>query len=288
MPVRPQDTPQGRRSLLQRFANPWIGLVGTAITILSLGFAVFVYLTTRRTRELSYSVNPVKTAVVKTGQTSTLRVLFVDQEIKSDVTAAQVAVWNQGTETIRPENVLAPIQIVTSPPVRILEATIRKTARNVTGFSVDNSRLSDGAARLSWRILEHNDGAVVQLIYVGSGQTRISVEGTVEGQPAILNVQFSGEVLSPAEQVAAQTKERRALLLVLLLVTALALGVSLVSWREFRRRLRDNLDTSDKARLDKAMKRTLAFMLIMWSLLAIATLDMVWSYTKPVGPPFGF
>jgi hypothetical protein len=134
-------------------------------------------------------VNPVKTIVVKAGEASSLRVLHGELEIRGDVTAAQVAIWNDGTESIRPENVLSPVVILPRPPVPILEAKIRKVSRAIIGAALDNSRIADGVVPVSWRILEHSDGAVIQLIFAGSTATDIAVEGTVEGQPTVLHVE---------------------------------------------------------------------------------------------------
>jgi hypothetical protein len=181
----PADKPGQRHDLLRRFSNPWVGVLGTVFTIVGVGLAIYFYFGGARTRRLTYSVNPVKTIVVKAGEASTLRVLHGDQEIKGDITAAQVAIWNDGTESIRPENVLSPVRILLHPPVPILEAKIRKVSREVIGAALDTSRLSDGVVPVTWKILEHNDGAVIPLIFAGPTETDIAVEGTVEGQPTV-------------------------------------------------------------------------------------------------------
>jgi hypothetical protein len=198
----PADKPGQRHDLLSRFSNPWIGLLGTVFTVLGVGLAIYFYFAGARTRKLTYFVSPVKTIVVKGGEASTLRVLHGDQDIKGDVTAAQVAIWNDGTESIRSENVLSSVCIVLHPSVPVLEAKIRKVSRGVIGAAVDASRLPDGVIPVTWKILEHNDGAVIQLIFAGPTETEIAVEGTVEGQPTVFHAKPPNKILSPTEQVA--------------------------------------------------------------------------------------
>jgi len=65
--------------------------------------------------KLSYAVNPTKTSIVKSGQSSDLHVLYKGQEVSADVTELQIAVWNKGRESIRAENFLTPITLTTSP-----------------------------------------------------------------------------------------------------------------------------------------------------------------------------
>jgi hypothetical protein len=183
------NEPGRRHDLLGRFSNPWIGVLGSIFSVVGVGLATYFYFGGARTRKLTYSVNPVKTIVVKGGEASTLRVLHGDQDIKGDVTAAQVAIWNDGTESIRPENVLSPISVVLRPSAPIIEARIRKVSRGVIGAALDASRLADGGVPVTWKILERNDGAVIQLIFAGSSQTGIEVQGIVEGQPTVFRVE---------------------------------------------------------------------------------------------------
>ena len=140
-----------------------------------------------------------------------MRVLHGDQDIKGDVTAAQVAIWNDGTESIRPENVLSPVCILLHPSVTILEAKIRKVSRGVIGAAVNVSRLTDGVVPVTWKILEHNDGAVIQLIFAGSTETDIAVDGIVEGQPTVLHVKPSHKIHSPTEQLALERRKALAM-----------------------------------------------------------------------------
>jgi len=205
-----------------------------------------------------------------------LRVLHGDQDIKGDVTAAQVAIWNDGTESIRPENVLSPVCILLHPSVTILEAKVRKVSRGVIGAAVDASRLADGVVPVTWKILEHNDGAIIQLIFAGSTETDVTVDGTVEGQPTVLHVKPSHKILSPAEQLALDRGQA------LVLAGPAAFGVLLVLvWLLVRRTYTGSLTGNGPDRLVK---------IPMWVSLVMLCISLLlaWRELRQPGPPFGF
>jgi hypothetical protein len=90
--------------------------------IIGVLLAVYFYRQARQYRELTYIVNPAKAVVVKAGQSSKLSVTYKEQQIKTDVTAVQVAFWNVGNQSIRGGelreggNVLKPLVIKTGLP----------------------------------------------------------------------------------------------------------------------------------------------------------------------------
>src|SRR5205823_1030419 len=126
--------------------------------------AIYFFIEGQRHRELLYLVHPAKAVIVKAGQLSRLSVNLDGKPLDTDVTAAQIAFWNQGSESIRREHVLLPFTLRTQPPVPIIDATIRKTSRDIVQIQLDKSGLQRGELGLSWNILERNDGAIVQLI----------------------------------------------------------------------------------------------------------------------------
>jgi hypothetical protein len=176
---------------------PWLGLVATICSIISVPLGVYFYLSSQRTRQLAFAVNPVQTIVVSAGRTSAIRVLSEDKEIGSDVIAEQLVIWNSGTESIRPEHVLEPITISTRPRAPILEVTIPRRTRDLIGLTVDDSERSSGRVGLKWKILEKNDGAMVQVIHTGPPSTELVVGGAVEGQRAIDHVVLTRSQQTP-------------------------------------------------------------------------------------------
>jgi hypothetical protein len=121
-----------------------------------------------------------------------LHVLYKGQSVSTDVTALQVEIWNAGKESVRSEHILSPIALQTSPKVPILEVRLRHTSRPVCGISLDESQLASGKVGVAWKILEHNDGAVVQLIVAGPSNVTVVGQGSAEGDPAVRLVTARG------------------------------------------------------------------------------------------------
>jgi hypothetical protein len=108
------------------------------------------------------------------------------------VTALQVVIWNAGKEAIRSENLLTPITLTTSPTVPILEARIKQVGRTVSQIGLDTSQIGKGSVGVTWKILEHYDGAVLQLIAAGPTTVTVKAEGVVEGQQNGIKVYDTG------------------------------------------------------------------------------------------------
>jgi hypothetical protein len=178
-----------QKSVVAFFAShPLLGLAASLASIISIPLGIYLYFAGSRSRNLDFYVSPTTTTIVKSGETSNLRVLYGDKPVTTDVTGLQVVVWNDGQEAIHSQDVLDPIVIKTSAP--ILEARIRQVSRETTRFAVDPSRATEGRLGVSWKILEHNDGAVIQLIVAGNSPS-IRYEGTVEGQRELSVVRAS-------------------------------------------------------------------------------------------------
>jgi hypothetical protein len=177
--------------------HPLISLTSFVIGVVSLVLGIYFGVISLRSRELSYQVNRTKTAIVKSGQSSDLHILYKGQNIASDVTGLQVVVWNHGKESIRSENILTPLTLTTSPKVPILEARIKQVNRSVTQVALDTSQSANGSLGMSWKILEHNDGAVLQLIVAGPTSVTVKAEGVVEGQGQIKELETTiGKLLA--------------------------------------------------------------------------------------------
>jgi hypothetical protein len=153
--------------LVSLFKHPAVGIIGSLSGIIAIPLAIYFYSQTVSHPELVYYVNPAKAVVVKQGATTRLAVTLDSRAVTTDITAAQVAIWNRGKQSVRRESVLEPVVIRTDPSVPILEATIRKQSREVTRLNVSQDELSKGELSISWAILEQGDGGVIQLVYAG-------------------------------------------------------------------------------------------------------------------------
>lgn len=170
------------------FSNP---IVGSLAGIVGVSLGIYFYVQSSRHRDLTYLVHPAKAVVVKTGQASKLTVLVEGKEVLSDITVAQIAFWNAGNEPIRREHMLRPFVIRTETGVPIIEATIRKTSREVVSLELDRSRAPEGRIAASWNILERDDGGIIQVVFAGGPDTAISATAVIEGQPQIRQIRAS-------------------------------------------------------------------------------------------------
>jgi hypothetical protein len=177
--------------VLRWFANPWVGIGGSIASVLGVLLAIYFYYAGARERRLTFYVVPSKTIIVKSGMSSAITVSHEGQAISTDVTAAQVVVWNRGNESIRPDNILSPVYLQVLPPAPIPEIIIRKQRRPVSDITLGAMELSNGKVPVLWKILEHNDGAVIQVIYAGPPTSRLAVTGVVEGQEQVNETSFT-------------------------------------------------------------------------------------------------
>lgn len=271
------------QSFMRRvIASPWIGLAGLIIAILSIAIAVGVslalYNAAQTERELVYAVNPILTRVVTAGQSSALEIYHNEQPIgDGNITAIQIAIWNNGKESIRQQNILEAVVIISDPSVPILEVTITKQSRDVIGFTVDNSPqcLANGTVPISWQILEHNDGASVQLIYVGADDINFHLEGIIEGIQEVRLIEPDVRVKTPQEQIESQPTERMfwiAFSSMMLLMFAIFTAVNLVFMR--------------RKPYWGFGKMELFFAVFTITIICVS----IWRYiaSAPTGPPFGF
>jgi hypothetical protein len=178
--------PSAAMSRLGRFLQHPVAVgVAWVTAIVSIPLSFYFYYSPSQKRDLRYLVHPQRTAIVREGKLSRLSVTLDGKPFTQDVTAAVVAVWNEGNESIRPEQMLEPLVIRTIPPAPIIEATIAKTSRDVVRPTIDKSKFAQGEIGLGWSILEEGDGVDLQLTYAGGLDTKIKASATIEEQREI-------------------------------------------------------------------------------------------------------
>ena len=223
-----RDTNAEKASAVYRFfSKPIVGIVGSIASIVGLALAIYFYLDSNYYREVVYLVNPAKAVVVKAGQLSRLSVILDGKILSTDVTAAQVAFWNEGKASIRSEHILQPFKLVTSHQVRIIEASVRKKSREPVLINLDTNRIDQGELGISWNILEKGDGAILQIIFAGPPTTPISIKGVVEGQSHPKNLGSS--FLRSSDEKPVDRKQFGTIMLFAMLSMPITLFV-LVTW----------------------------------------------------------
>jgi hypothetical protein len=173
-------TPAPRPPSHQR---PWFAYSGWLLSALQIPLTIYFYRLSVITPEFTSHVHPTRTPIVKALKESRLQVSYDGQPITNDVTAVQIAIWNAGRQSIRPQHLLKPVELLLTNSTRILEAKVLKSSRDVTRLAAMVPITDPGHVQLSWDILEHNDGGILQIIYSGPPDASVTFTGAVEGQP---------------------------------------------------------------------------------------------------------
>ncbi len=273
--------------------------VRTIMTIITIILAIYFYSETKTKRELKYYCHPLKATVVKAGQTSALEIICNNEKIESDVTAVQVAIWNNGKESIKRDDILETITLYTEPKTPIIDAVVRKRTRDVIDLSIDRSSFKEGFIPINWRILEHNDGGIIQVIFAGNPDVEVLAKGTIEEQGSIKRIRYSGKVRSPKETMQYEIQSQRLLAFAYLFIGIFMIG-SLIFFSKkktskfenlSKEELREKLKESDERRkrrniIEKIMVSTWFSAIFISFCFAISIYYFLKS--KAGGPPFSF
>lgn len=180
------DTTASVHSQLRRIlANPILNGWGFIVGVISLVFAGFVWWDSNSVPLLSAKIHAIRTILVSPEGVQSLKIFADDKPIKGPVTAVQVALWNAGKAPIKGEDILTPIRIEAIPKTTILSARVIRQTRDLVGLTIDQSTSSEGTLTAHFRILESNDGAVVQITYMGDETVAFNTTGALIGQQKI-------------------------------------------------------------------------------------------------------
>jgi hypothetical protein len=161
----------------------WDMIVSSVISIvITIVFGYYFIYVGEKQREPTFYIDPVKTMIIdrENAGDAPLQLLKTNQDtIKSDVISAYVYFFNQGMETIKRENVYAPLKIKVDSG-EVLYFKIMKVARPVSGIKIARDTV-DGSLNIDFVALEKDDGFVAQIIYEGKMDSRIYLEGGIDG-----------------------------------------------------------------------------------------------------------
>ena len=84
----------------------------------------------------------------------------------------------------------------------ILDAVVMKQSRDVVGLAIlpDQHAQEHGTLRLTWKILEHLDGGIIQIVYSGQKDAHVQLVGTIEDQRALWEHSSNVEIESAEDQ----------------------------------------------------------------------------------------
>jgi len=178
-----EPAPQSQPSWVQRaFRNPYVGMTGWLATVVSVPLAISLFIAGQEAPDLTYFVQPDRASLVAAGDTSDLRITYKGRDLAKNVSAAQIVIWNAGKRPIRHEDILTPYLISLTESHPVVTAKIVKVTNPVTEFRIDDANILKGQVGIEWRVLEKNDGAIIQIIYEGDTDVPIQVAGIAIGQ----------------------------------------------------------------------------------------------------------
>jgi hypothetical protein len=171
----------------------WDMIISSVISIvITIVFGYYFIYVGEKQREPTFYLDPVKTMIIDRENAGDAPIQLLkpnNDTIKSDVISAYIYFFNQGLETIKRENVYSPLKIRIDSG-EILYYKIMKVARTVSGIKINRDTL-DKSLIVDFVALEKDDGFVAQVIYEGKIDSKIILEGGIDGAKS-----FSTELTS--------------------------------------------------------------------------------------------
>jgi len=159
-------------------------IISSVISIvITLVFGYYFLYVGIRERRPTFYVDPTRTTILDKENAASAPLLLLranGDTITSSVTSVYFYFFNQGEETIKPQNIYAPLKIVLSDKAEILDFKILKVARAVSGLDVSLDTLGN-SLDIKFKALERDDGVVGQIIFEGKKDAIVSLEGGVDG-----------------------------------------------------------------------------------------------------------
>jgi hypothetical protein len=154
--------------------------ISIAITIV-FGY-YFLYIGNRE-RKPTFYLDPTRTTILDKINAANAPLLLLKSNgdtIHADVTSVYFYFFNQGSETIKKENVYEPLRIVLRDKAEILDFKLLKVARPVSGIKLVRDTASNSLS-INFKALEKDDGLVGQIIFEGNKNATVTLEGGIEG-----------------------------------------------------------------------------------------------------------
>jgi hypothetical protein len=201
-----------------------IGICGTLL-------AIFSYFANNRERIPSFLIDPSRATIVdaNTDAGGDLTVTYHGKQVThASVNLVRIYFWNAGREEIRSTDVLRPFRVSLPTDSTILDARILRSSRSLSNFQLLQSPSDPNSVQLSFDIAEHNDGATLQLIYVGGRDAKLSFSGVVVGSnEPIIRVptpEPSTEDISASDRIASRALAWVTLVLIFFIIALIVLG----------------------------------------------------------------
>jgi len=99
----------------------------------------------------------------------------------NDVSTLEVQIWNQGKAPIHTQDIAKQIRLRFPNGEEFLQVTLSQNSDTIE-FSQAPDPTNPASLNLDWKLLQHNDGVKLQIVYVGGINAPLVLEGSIEGQ----------------------------------------------------------------------------------------------------------
>ena len=275
----------------------WYGIFVSIVTLVSVVLSAYFYRASQIKPMLTFGVLPLKTELQRPDYDKELGFVYQGKLVDSaSITAVQLAIWNTGTKSIRDTDVLEPFHLVMPDGAAILSVRVKKISRPICGFEFVNNQTDyvSGKCLLKWRILEPDDGVVLQVIYAGSARHDPTLEGVVEGQKAGIVVEHY-DINRENQTITSQIPPFRVAGIVILAIVCVSLMMfakSLQAKTPVGKQMAVEIAVAEKelARLKKMAgpMPAISWLIILIAVVLLAGGLLAFLYGLPKGPPFGW
>jgi hypothetical protein len=163
---------------LVSFGNsPWVGRAGLIGTVIAIILAVYFYQKSRRFKRPAYAVTTKNLILDYSSKLRDLQILFKGKDVRN-LSVSKIAIWNDGTETIRNSDIADADPLQISSDAEFLDSTIVFTTSPAIQFGVQPR---GNILRVGFDFLDKNQGGIIQVVHTGSSSEKILLTGSVKG-----------------------------------------------------------------------------------------------------------
>ncbi len=153
-----------------------------SITITIVFGYYFLYIG-NRDRKPTFYVDPTRTVILDKKSVGNAPLLLLKSNgdtIHADVTSVYFYFFNQGKETIKQQNIYAPLRVAMGDHAQILDYKILKVTRPVSGMRLTMDTVGNFLG-IDFKAMEKDDGLAGQIIFEGNKNATIHLEGGIDG-----------------------------------------------------------------------------------------------------------
>jgi hypothetical protein len=153
----------------------WIGLAGLAVGVIG----IVLYVRGKREKRPRYTVRSTTLVEGLTSRYSGLEMRFGGDPI-SNLTSSRLALWNAGRETIQRQDLAAgdPTRVELPEGVTLLDVLILHVSTQGNEVAVEKK---ENILNISFEYIDHDQGAVLQLLHDGLETDKVRLLGSVKG-----------------------------------------------------------------------------------------------------------